>query len=174
MDNHLKNFRAWYIKILEDLCPKRDAGIAILMISLPLLERYLRQKNSLRPENPLNDGCMDTLRSVFPALPDRATAWTFWQVYRNGFLHQATLSMSTRKGAALPAASLTHDMTSPVAIEADGSFVLHPCLFSQHVLRAIEAEFAIFAGTGTPTPQMPTVVATVNPTGVTVLNTKGS
>jgi len=44
--NDLKNFRDWYVKTLESLYPERDAGIAVLMISMPLLERYLRQRNS--------------------------------------------------------------------------------------------------------------------------------
>jgi hypothetical protein len=61
-----------------------------------------------------------------------------------------------------------------VTIEANGNFILHPSLFSQHVVRAIEADFTTFASIGTATPQLPIVVATVNPTGVTVLNTKGS
>jgi hypothetical protein len=44
VSNHLNNVRAWYAEVLEDLYPKRSAGIAALMISLPLLERYIRQK----------------------------------------------------------------------------------------------------------------------------------
>jgi len=174
MDNHLTNFRAWYVKVLEGLYPRRDAGIAILMISFPLLERYLRQANGLNSEQNLDDKCMGTLRVVFPALLDIPTAWNFWRVYRNGFLHQATLSLHARKGVSLPAGSLTHDVASPVTINSDGSLVLHPRLFSQHVVRTIEAEFATFAGSGAAIPQLPQVVAIVNPLGVIALNTKGS
>jgi hypothetical protein len=110
---------------------------------------------------------------LFPALPDTATARDFWQVYRNGALHQATLNMPKR--LVIPAASsLTHDVTLAVTVEPDGSFVLHPRLFSERVVRTIEADFAIFAGVGTAAPQLPTVSATVTPIGVTVLNTRGS
>jgi hypothetical protein len=103
----------------------------------------------------------------------------FWQVYRNGFLHQATLSLHNSKGVALPAGSLTHDVTAPVTIEANGSFVLHPKLFSEQIVRTIKADFATFVGIGMPTPQLPTVVAIVSPAlgnnpPPIVLSTKGS
>jgi hypothetical protein len=95
---------------------------------------------------------MTTFRGVFLALPDDATARHFWNVYRNGFLHQATLSLKTSKGNALPVASLTHDVPVPVTIEADGSFVIQPVLFSRRVVQTIEANFNTFAGVGTPAP----------------------
>lgn len=159
MNTDLTNFRAWYVNTLELLYPVRDAGIAVLMVSTPLLERYLRQKNGRTPEQPLDDGCMGTLRRVFPVLPDNATAWRFWQVYRNGLLHQATLSLRTRAGAALPSSELTHDITRPIELRPDGSFVLQPVLFSKRVTDIVEADFAAFAGAGTPAPKLPEVVA---------------
>jgi hypothetical protein len=161
MTEHLRHFRAWYVKTLESLYPVRDAGIAILMISTPLLERYLRQKNKRTPDDQLNDACMDTLRSIFSVLPDRAAAWRFWQIYRNGFLHQATLSLRTRAGTALPSSELTHDIAQPLAVRADGSFVLQPVLFSRRVVETIEGDFATFVGAGTPAPRLPEVVAYV-------------
>jgi hypothetical protein len=171
MDKDLENFRAWYVKILESLYPTRDAGIAALMITMPLLERYLRQKNGRTPEQELDGACMETLRAIFPALPDVATARSFWAVYRHGFLHQATLSLRTRRGAALPPGSLTHDTSVPIAIAADGSFELHPVFFSREVVAAIERDFAVFVGVGTPAPKLPEVVVT--PTVPVKLSTKG-
>jgi len=47
----------------------------VLMISMPLLERYLRQKNGRTPEQQLDDACMSTLCDIFPVLPDAATGW---------------------------------------------------------------------------------------------------
>jgi hypothetical protein len=151
----LRNFRAWYVKVLESLYPRRASGVATLMISFPLLERYLRQANGLKPEEVvLNDSCMTTLQTIFAALPDIATARNFWQVYRNGLLHQATLSTRTRKGTILPAGSMTHDIKVPLVIKRNGSFVLHPVFFSQEVVRTIEANFRIFEGVGTPGPRL--------------------
>jgi hypothetical protein len=157
----------WYAEVLEYLyrypSPSRNAGIATLMISLPLLERYLRQKNGLRPEQPIDGRCMATLRSVFRVFPDDATAWNFWRVYRNGFLHQVTLSLKSGGGSPLPAGSLTHDVTVPVTVEADGSFVLQPELFSRQVVQTIEADFNTFADVGTSAPSLPQLVAIVPP-----------
>ncbi len=163
MDEDRRNFQAWYADILQSLYSTRAGGIAVLMISTPLLERYLRQKNGRTPEQSLDDSCMETLRSVFPALVDTATARKFWGVYRNGFLHQATLSLKTRGGVPLPAGSLTHDESAAIRVNADGSFVLHPELFSRQVVKTIEGDFPTFVGTGNPGPRPPQVVAYASP-----------
>ena len=179
MSDDLKHFHAWYLKTLKSLYPVRDAGIPVLMVSMPLLERYLRQKNGRTPEQPLDDACMGTLRGIFPVLPDIASAWRFWQVYRNGFLHQVTLSLRTRAGTALPSSELTHDIAEPIQVRRDGSFVLHPVLFSKLATATIEADFATFVGAGTPAPKLPEVVAYVSPsvsgipTPNVMLGTKG-
>jgi hypothetical protein len=159
----LSNFREWYVDVLESLYPKRASGIAALMISFPLLERYLRQTNGLKPDQDLNDSCMDTLKTLFAALPDTATAWDFWRVYRNGLLHQATLSTHTRKGKILPAGSMTHSLGVPLAVKPNGGFILQPVLFSKEVVRAIETNFRIFDGAGTSGPRLPRVEKTALP-----------
>jgi hypothetical protein len=164
MDEDRRNFQAWYVDILQSLYATRAAGIAVLMISTPLLERYLRQKNGRAPEQSLDDSCMETLRVMFSALPDVATAWNFWSVYRNGFLHQATLSLKKPGGVQLPAGSLTHDVSAAISVNTDGSFVLHPERFSRQVVTTIEGDFATFVGTGTPAPPPPRVVAYASPT----------
>ena len=75
---------------------KRKHGIAMLMISMPLLERYLRQKSCLGQSDELDDRAMTTLKSIFSVLNDTQTARKLWNVYRNGFLHQATIALKTR------------------------------------------------------------------------------
>lgn len=77
MSTDLANFRAWYVDTLNQLYPRRESGIAVLMLSFPLLERYLRQN---------------------------------------------------------------------IAVGIDGSFWVHPVLFSQRVIQAIERNFAVFSG----------------------------
>src|SRR5690349_7539021 len=106
----LDNFKAWYADVLTTLYPMRNAGIAVFMLSLPLAERYLRQKNNLGPDAVLDDAFMKSLCAIFPVLQDVRTSRQFWTVYRHGFLHQATLSTCTRSGAALPVGWLTHDI----------------------------------------------------------------
>ena len=140
-------FKAWYEDVLAMLYPHRDAGIAIFMISLPLTERYLRQKSNLGPDADLSDDFMRCLVKIFSALRDVATARQFWAVYRNGFLHQATLSTSTRRGTLLQIGWLTHDIADSIQIIPDGSFCVHPELFSKKIVSEIKADFATFAGT---------------------------
>jgi hypothetical protein len=158
MDINLQNFRAWFVDILNGLYPTRNAGIAVFMISLPLAERYLRQTGKVGPDKELSDACMRELVRIFPGLRDVPTAKKFWNVYRHGFLHQSTLSLFTRGGAPLPAGWITHDnMTEAIEIRADGSFSLHPVLFSQTIIREIEAAFDVFVGVGSSAPPLPTV-----------------
>jgi hypothetical protein len=148
------NFKAWFADVLASLYPIRDAGIVVFMISLPLAERYLRQKCNVGPEADLSDDCMRILMRFFPKLTDLPKARTFWNVYRHGFMHQATLSTSTRRGARLPVGWLSHDIADEVEIRSDGSFCVHPVLFSQTIVRAIEAEFAAFAGVASGAPPL--------------------
>jgi hypothetical protein len=154
MSDNWNNFNAWYVAILESLYERRDAGIAVLMISLPLLERYLRRKHSLRPEDNMTDVAMNGLCLMFPALKGPHEARAFWNVYRNGFLHQATVSKATKGGMALPDGWLTHDITEPVRVEPDGSFTVNPVLFSKVVLATISKDFAAFEADAPPLPQV--------------------
>jgi hypothetical protein len=153
----LDNFKAWYVDVLTTLYPKRNAGIAVFMLSLPLAERYLRQKNNLGPDANLDDAFMWSLCAIFPVLRDAPTARKFWAIYRNGFLHQATLSTCTPKGAALPVGWLTHDTTDAIQIRSDGSFCVHPVLFSEAIVREIEKDFAVFAGVAAGAPALAAV-----------------
>jgi hypothetical protein len=154
MDEDLTNFRAWYADVLAALYPNRNAGIAVLMLSLPLAERYIRQRNKVAPGTDLTDECMRTLIGILPALRDVGTARHFWAVYRHGFLHQATLSAVARSGAALPVGWLTHDTREPFEMRQDGSFQVHPVLLSEAFVRAIEGDFAVFVGTAAGAPPL--------------------
>lgn len=172
------NFKSWYVDILSSLFDTREAGLVVFMISLPLAERYFRLKANLSPNDDLNDQFMKHLCTLFPNLKDIPTARQFWNVYRNGFLHQATLSQKTRGGTALPSGSLTHDIQEPVQLEADGSFRVHPVKFSQQIIKEIEDNFTIFAGSGTLAPSLPTTVVYVGARNglevpPTIISTKG-
>lgn len=144
MNTNFDNFKSWYADTLQQLYPERDSGFVILMAVFPLLERYLRHKSGLTHKDNLDDRFIDDLGKIFPVLSDRRKAWDFWNVYRNGILHQATLSRMNRKGNILPEGWLSNDINSAVSVESDGSFLIHPVLFSKHVLDIIENDFAIF------------------------------
>jgi hypothetical protein len=146
MATNLANFREWYVAVLESLYPQRTAGFAVMMIAFPLLERYLRQKSGLPAQANLNDSFYDELIELFPELMQRATAKQFWQVYRNGLLHEVTMSVQDRKRNKMPAGSLTQDVLG-LSRESDGSFFVHPVDFARRVVECIEGDFSTFEGT---------------------------
>lgn len=145
MTTDQNNFRSWYVDILDKLYPHREAGFAIMMIAIPLLERYLRQKARLQVQAPLNQPFYDELIRLFPVLTDLEKAKQFWQVFRNGLLHEVTMSPQDRKGNQMPAGSLSHDIPE-ISVLPDGTFFVHPVDFAKRVIKIIEDDFAIFAG----------------------------
>lgn len=155
MSTHRPNFDAWYKRVLDLLYPHRDAGFAILLIAFPLLERYLRQKMGLTSDENLSDAFFDKLTQLFPALKTTATARNFWQIYRNGLLHEITLSHQTRSGTLMPAGWVSHDKPL-ITINPDGSMWINPVEFAQHVVSTIEADFATFEGTSAASTRLPT------------------
>ena len=157
MASDLDNFKAWYKDILEELYPNRNSGFAILMIAFPLLERYLRHKNGLGHKDNLNDGCMDEFRKLFPILPNNEAAWKFWHVFRNGVLHQVTLSREHKSGSTMPDGWLSHDINSAIKIESDESFLIHPVLFTKHIVEMIENNFGIFEKVSAASAKLPKV-----------------
>jgi hypothetical protein len=152
-----ENYRAWYADLLPKLYDSEHAGFAILMVTFPLLERYMRQRNRLAPQDSLNDKCWNDLRSLFPVLADNQKASQFWSVFRNGILHQVTLSREKPDLSPLPVGFLGQERCAPVEVKADGSFWVQPVLFAKQVLSAIEKDFATFEDTtsaGTPLPKV--------------------
>ena len=149
--------------VLESLYPNRDAGFVIVMVALPLLERYLRQKAGLAPQANLSDVFYDELLRLLPELQTPAKAKEFWQVYRNGLLHEVTFSLQTRGGTAMPVGWLSHDRPR-ISIEPDGSFWLNPVDFAKTVVAVIEADFTTFEGSAMAA-QLPVVEQTSLPTG---------
>ena len=150
------DFDRHYVRVLNDLYPNRDAGFAIIMISMPLLERYIRQKAGIGTSS-LNENFYKDFVRVFPEARDVSTAKQLWAAFRHGFLHQGTMSVEA-SGTILPAAYLTHDMDAAFRIRHDGSLVLHPVLFSQKTVTEIQNNFSVFSGTAAGAPPLPEVV----------------
>ncbi|MCR4286894.1 MAG: hypothetical protein NUW09_02650 [Deltaproteobacteria bacterium] len=152
-NTHLDNFRAWYTQILEGLYSKQDAGFAILMISFPLLERYLREKSGVH-EGKLNGLFYSELQKIIPALTSIESATQFWQVYRNGLLHQVTLSRKDHKGIEMPIGWL-HQDADLLSLDTGGGFKVHPVKFSKKVIDVIEKDFGVFEGPNSPNHPLP-------------------
>ncbi len=147
MSTHVQNFKCWYPDILGGLYTNGHAGFVILMVAFPLLERYLREKSGVH-EGSLNsqkNQFYTELRRVFPTLPDDSKAAQFWQVYRNGLLHQVTLSQKNWKGLQVPDGWVSKH-SQAVEIDSSGDFWVHPVEFAKAVIQTIEADFTTFEG----------------------------
>ncbi len=164
MSSNRENFRLWYENILGNLYGNGDAGFAILIIALPLLERYLRQKSGIYEAAHLTPRFYQELRQIFPAIPDDDTANKFWHVFRNGLLHQVTLSQSNRNGVRMPDAWLSSHVDA-ISIGTNGEFWVHPSKFASIVVNIIENDFATFEGRGSTSHPFPIVDILTDGTG---------
>jgi hypothetical protein len=143
MNTNKDNFNLWFKDIIESFKGNENAGFAILMITFPLLERFIRSKKEIPYNKDLNPSFYEELTTIFHALKDNKIAKDFWTVYRHGILHQASFSLQDRKGNTLPDAWLSGD-TDDIEIHPDGSFWINPVKFSQKVIDAIQKEFKYF------------------------------
>jgi hypothetical protein len=145
--SHADNFKSWYSDILAGLYSDSEAGFVILMVAFPLLERYLRSKSGDHEER-LTCAFYDELRGVFPVLRDTTTAKQFWQVYRNGLLHQVTLSQRDRKMVRMPDGWVSTASPHAIEVDASGNFSVHPKQFANTVIGMITGDFTTFEGKG--------------------------
>ena len=100
---------------------------------------------------------MDELRNLFPVFPTNEAAWKFWHVFRNGVLHQVTLSREHKSGNVMLNGWLSHDIDKAIKIESDESFLIHPVLFTKHIVEIIENNFGIFEKISAASTKLPKV-----------------
>src|SRR6266536_3049493 len=142
------NFVRWFKEPLESLYTNIHAGFVILMASLPLLERYLRQKSRVFENHALNPEFFGQFRIMFPSIDSPEKAKRFWEIYRHGLLHQATLK--TRDGT-IAAALHNNAHILVVSYDPHGDvFTLSPNKFSQKIIAVIESDFLTFEAAGSP------------------------
>ena len=127
------------------------------MIAFPLLERYLRQKAGLPPEESLNWKFYEELSNLFPSLQTKEKAKEFWQVYRNGILHQATFSNRDKKKRSLPTGGLGNQSEIILHNSADNLYLLNPVEFAKYITEKIEGDFPTFEGAGSEAPSLAVV-----------------
>lgn len=138
------NFNLWFREIIESLYKNEHAGFSLLMLTFPLLERYLRSKSNTPPSDALNGRFYEELAIFFTALPNKKVAKNFWHVYRNGILHQSTLSQRDRRGINMPGGWLSGDKKEDIHIDSSGAFWVNPVELAKHVMDAIDKDFPIF------------------------------
>jgi hypothetical protein len=146
------NFKLWYKRVLENLYDDPDAGFPILMMTFPLLERYLREKSENYENNSLNDKYHEELLKVFPELMTVGNSKTFWKIYRHGILHQATLSKKDKTISGC----LTSRYNS-INIDSKGVIYINPADFSKKVIMAIESDFNTFIAASSTNHMLPVV-----------------
>jgi hypothetical protein len=154
MPTHRENFDSWFVNVLERLFRCRDAGFVILMTAFPLLERFLRQRAGLSAEDDnLTLKFYDELHNLFPELGNRDSTSDFWQVYRNGLLHQVTFSQKRAIDG-----SVSHDPQEIISINpANGNFCVHPVAFAKRILKEIGNDFSTFEGAASAAPGLPRI-----------------
>lgn len=143
MNTHKANFKHWFSDIIESLYENENAGFPILMLTFPLLERYLRSKSKTY-EKSFKKPFYNELLNLFPALNNRSNAESFWEIYRHGILHQATLS---QKKKPLKKMWLSSFKKEAILCEND-SFYVNPVEFAKHVIDIINKDFSNYEAFG--------------------------
>lgn len=148
MNDNRTNFAKWFKGPILKLQRDSETGFILVMISLALLERYLRQKSGLG-EGRVNAKFLNELTDLFPMLKsDPLLAQKFWSVSRNGLMHQATFR-SVWGGNKVTMG--LHENAPMIEHQKDGHddiFMISPKEFSRRVLQTIEDDFPTFEASG--------------------------
>jgi len=152
MTDNMNNFVRWFKEPLAQLYTNIDAGFIVLMASLPLLERYLRQKSGVHEER-LTDDFYREFVVLFPSVRDTDNARKVWTLFRHGLLHQGTIKIITGKGDTTLAVGV-HNNANEIEISGYSSAGLtvkvSPMKFSEKVIAAIERDFSTFESPDSP------------------------
>ena len=166
LDEAREHFQKWFVEPLNYLYTNEHAGFAIVMLSLPLLERYLRQKSGVHEKTSLDSRFFNELFSLFPTLGDTATARDFWRLYRHGLLHQATLK--TEIGTL--EVSVKNDIDAwPITVSMCSQgrrFIVAPVVLSKMIIGEIESNFSTFIAPNSTAHPLSTVAISAGSSGV--------
>ena len=144
-----ETFRRRFKEPVELLITQKHSGFALMMITLPLLERLLRGRSHLK-DAPLTEPFYTELFTVFPALQDVKGAKALWQCFRNGILHQATFSLKRPDGAGFSGVIGFEELSGrAVAIQRSGDpehvvCTVDPVAFARTVLAKVEGDLETF------------------------------
>lgn len=151
-----ENYESWFKGVVQLLHKDGNAGLAILMITIPLLERYLREKSGIY-EGQLNDDFYSEFIVVFPQLTNPKHGAEVWHIFRNGLLHQVTLSRGKRNGDAMQPGWLSYD--GPALFrDVSGVYCINPRKFADEIFRVIDSDFETFEGRNSVNHPMPIVI----------------
>lgn len=134
MQEPKKLFGRWYeapLKKIEEL-PNGDGGFVALAISCFLYERYATAKIKERGDKATPEACVKLLAEDF-AINNR-TAKVFWNVIRNGFLHQAMPKMKDKGVEIAKGWQTSSAFQVPITLGKDDILKVEPWRFRDRVL----------------------------------------
>jgi hypothetical protein len=156
MDDARARFSRWFADVLRILPSIQGAGFASVIVSIALLERYLRELSGVHEKSSLDDRFYEALAGAFPSLKTNKAARRFWKIYRHGLLHQVAFSTAESDGGQKSFGGLRDDCEA-VELTPEGHFWVNPAKFAAAVVKLIEADFATFLGSHSPNHQLPVV-----------------
>jgi hypothetical protein len=162
-------FNRWFRDVLSKLTANPDAGLVVLITSLTLLERYLREKSNNDERTQLDDQFFAEFITLFPQIPDVPVAKKFWKVARHGLMHQATFK--TRLDATQTISEIgVDDAVDVIRYEDHGNehcFMVSPTKFAKVTIATIENDFSTFEGNRSPNHPLPEKIdrSGTDPTG---------
>ena len=145
-----ENFRQWFKEPIDLLAVREHTGFALMMVALPILERFLRGRCGLKDKR-LATPFYGELLKVFPTLKDVKGARLFWQSFRNGILHHATFSLKRAEGLADFSGVVGFQKLSGSAVMLRRSgnpehltCVVDPIAFARVVLAEVDSDLETF------------------------------
>jgi len=150
-----ERFRRWYKEPIETLIANEHAGFAVLTLTLPVLERFTRNRAKIGPEEnlPKSSEFYKELVRLFPGFKYPDYAFEFWRLYRHGLLHQATLNGKC---------TFIKD-DGPLVQYWNGAFTVSANKLAKRVLSIVGNDLSTFEGSG---PPLPTVTLSSARSGV--------
>jgi len=155
MDDDRAYFEKWFKQPLLNLQKDSDAGFVIVMISLALLERYLREKSGDHENPQLSLKFRVELSKIFPALTTDDLAREFWEVCRHGLMHQTTFKLKSKLGDVNVGVYESANEIEVTCTSAGNVFMISPTRFSSKVIQVIESDFPTFEGRNSPNHPLP-------------------
>jgi hypothetical protein len=151
MNDNLANFTRWFKEPLLELQQDSEAGFIIVMISLALLERYLREKSGVHERPSLDANFRTEFMRLFPSIGRDDLALKFWEVCRHGLMHQTTFKIGTKAGHSVTMG--LHESAPEIEYRYGSSgdeFMISPSRFCSRVIQIIENDFPTFEGAASP------------------------
>jgi len=154
----------WFYAPVEEQGEHR--GFTILLLILPIYERYLRYTHNDDGGNFSLDGpLISGIMADFGVTKDQANQ--FWQIMRNGLSHRST----PKQTASLTGYSIT-DNGKPISEPEAGQLLVNPYAVRPLLLKLFRSDSAFWSHSDYPMPDEVTVVYQPPRTGETYTQTQ--